>query len=202
MRRSGKARHTYTVAATLLLLASTPSSSTADAWTVRRDPEVFYRISVDAYGLGASTDDTVLMMRVGTFWAAERRLHEKRVGQPMRDQHAFIDGRSCPALEAAFMKLAELPPVRFGTPKKYDEVELILDGGEIVLSGPGEGHGAAGPDTGRLVRVADHGGPLWSWWAETTKALEPCWRPSPKLSDGVELKARLATDEDAKREKP
>lgn len=193
----------------LLLLWALPFASANANWGVR-NPEITYRISVDGYGLGQSTDDTILVGQVApskgqAFWAAERRLNAR---SPKGDRrvHAWIDGRSCPALEARLAALGETP-LKFGTPSDHDGVWMVADGTQIVVEGPGpDGFDGrlprSGAPLGRVIRIAEHSGPLHAWWSQTEKALEACWRDSPRLPNGIVLKSRMPTDDAAKKQKP
>lgn len=199
----------------LVILAAAPPlvAGAASPWATRPDPEVYYRISADTLGLGASNSDTILVSRqVGAnreaFWAAERWQTKKDVGKPLLKRHAWLDGRTCPALAAALTALADLPPAKIGGPSNFDQVGMVMDGGVITVSGPGPGPrpgstgAAAEGRRGRIVTMAEHPGPIVRWYYKAEPALEACWQDHPRLSDGTVLKSRMNSDAEAERQKP
>jgi len=190
-------------------------SANAGAWATRPDPEVFYRISAESFGLGASNSDTILVSRVPgkdgqSFWAAERWQVRKDIGKPLLKRHVWLDGRECPAMEAALRGLADLPPARIGSPTSTDHVSLVFDGGEVAVSGPGPGPSAESSRfrlgtegrRGLVVRLAEHAGPITEWWFKAEPTLDQCWKATATLSDGTILKTRMTSDDEAKSQKP
>jgi hypothetical protein len=155
--------------------------------------QVSYRVQQQGGGLGVFVDEAAVFYEVGDppnrVWVLERRRRDQRMGETAF-RADWIDGRACPALEAAIAKLGRLPPIGMAGLDTRSGV-MISDTPEVTLMGP------AAPKDGGFIMRRDTQGPVSHWWWETSKALEGCSRPKqPYIAGAYDLRSRLGSAED------
>ena len=184
-------RFTALLPAIMGLAASTPVA-TQGVDTLR--VAAVYTIKQQGGGLGRMVDEIVVIQSVSrggeTAWVAERRWHLQDLGE-QAFRHQWIDGRTCPALEAAIAGVTDLPPVRFAGPDQKPSGG-ISDTPAVTLIGP-----SADGKAGDTLAQIDMAGPISTWWRESGKALEPCWSARMVLIGDGTVPARLSTDDAA-----
>ena len=120
-------------------------------------------------------------------WVLERRRVDQRLGVATY-RHEWIDGRACPALQAAIEALGRLPPIAMAGAATAP-IGWVSDTPEVTLIGP-----RAGGRTGDLLLRRDLAGPVSTWWWESSEKLDACWRPTrPDMPGAHDLRPRLGS---------
>ena len=173
----------------LFCLAFSASASAQDIHGLRA--EALYTVKQQGGGLGRMIDEIVVIQAVSRggerAWIAERRFHLTFLNE-QTFRHQWIDGRTCPALETTLAGIDQLPSIKFAGPKQTQRGGMI-DVAAVTLIGPST--------NGYPVAQTDLAGPISKWWADSAKALEPCWSSRMVLIGDGTVPAKLATDEDA-----
>ena len=170
-----------------LTLSAPASAQDADGLRVA----ALYTVKQQGGGLGRMIDEIVVIQAVSRggerAWIAERRFHLTFLNE-QTFRHQWVDGRTCPALQAALGGIDHLPPIKFAGPDRTQRGGM-LDLPAVTLMGPST--------NGYPTTQTDVTGPIAKWWLESGKALEPCWSNRMVLIGDGTVPAKLATDEDA-----
>jgi hypothetical protein len=180
-------KHTTIVVA--LLVIGSPVFGQSGRYALER-----YRVTKKGGGLGLGLDlnQTVIVSVVmkagvgGTCWIAERLLRDQhwcggavdgRCASENKVVHDWIDGDSCPELEAAFEDLAHSELSGFAPPDRPD-VPMMTNTPRVSVSGPPDHIGGYGA---RLT-LSGLAGPVVDWWSRSDELLAHCWTSALKIS--------------------
>lgn len=170
-----------------LLVIGSPAFGQSGPYALER-----YRVTKKGGGLGLDLDQTVIVsvvMNAGvgrTRWIAERLRRDQhwcggavdgRCASENRAVHDWIDGDSCPALEAAFEDLAHIKLTAFAPPAR-SAVPMMTDTPRVSVSGPPDHMGGYGD---RLT-LSGLAGPVVNWWSRSDELLAHCWVSALKIS--------------------
>lgn len=177
----------------MLLLIAAPSAQAehnAPPVAVRTS----YRVKQQGGGLGVFIDEAALFYEVDAapkrIWVVERRRRDQKLGV-VSTRYDWIDGRSCPALEAVITDIGRLPPIAMAGSDTQAK-GAVFDVPSVTLIGP-----PAGGMSEDLVLRRDVTGPVSRWWWKSEKALENCWTPrKPYVAGAYDLRSRLSTTQD------
>ena len=177
-----------------LLLAAAAVAIPADSVTVGSSTIEKYLIHISGGGLGIMTDDTISISRIGRRWIAERLVKDYNwCGQKSGDRsnscietnvvrHEWVDGRTCPALSQAMVKIADAWRSDEAIPENMKQ--KASDTPEFTIIARSDSKKTLGDK-----QAAEFLGPLATWWRNTEADIHGCWSVAAPVSIEPRLSA-------------